>query len=108
MKFKSLSISFLLFTFLFGFQSEISATSLMQLQSPDKKIRVNLLLNNKQILEYSIVRIENGKTIQVLDNSPLGIVRADQSFAKGLTLVNQSEVLKINEKLCRHSHGAKS
>ncbi len=102
MKITKLTNSILLFTFFFSIQTVRSATSLMQLLSPDKKIRIDLSLsnnaNNKQVLEYSVVRYENGKTIQVLENSPLGIVRTDQSFAEGLSLVNQSKVLKISEK----------
>lgn len=102
MNYKHTKCLILLFIILFFTLFTARANPILQLHSPDKKIRVDVSFSNnekgKNVLSYSVLRFEKGNTIQVLENSPLGIVRADESFAEGLALVSQSKVLKINEK----------
>lgn len=68
-----------------------SAQTNWKLSSPDKKIEVTVL-SNKGELSYEIYF--NKK--KVVNPSPLGLERDDQSFAKGLKLVSQ-RTSKIDE-----------
>ncbi len=72
-----------------------------QIYSPDQRIKVEITQlnnNNKTTLVYDVVVINGKNTIQVLEKSPLGIVRKDQSFAQNLTFISSSKLKVIDEK----------
>jgi hypothetical protein len=96
-----LRITILLLPVLFFVNCSNRNTTVMELVSPDKAIKVTVIYGKsdagKAVLEYNIVRFEHGKKIQVLENSALGILRSDQAFVENLTLINQSAEVKIND-----------
>lgn len=72
-----------------------------QIYSPDQRIKVEITQlknNNKTTLVYEVVFTNGINTIQVLEKSPLGIVRKDQSFAQNLTFISSSKLKVIDEK----------
>ena len=81
---------------------QLHAGAKMELFSPDKNIRIGVSfvsdVNNKSKLVYEVTRTKAGKTIQVIEKSPLGLMREDQQFAENLLFVSQSKVKSINEK----------
>jgi hypothetical protein len=85
----------------FCFQQVLSSNSILSLYSPAKRIKAEVRFksadNNRQVLTYEIVRLENKNSIQLLESSPLGISRNDQSFTDNLKLTSCSKVRRINE-----------
>lgn len=70
-----------------------------RLASPDGNLQVMVLLDSANgRLRYEITRTSEDKdVIQVLEPSPLGIERENQSFEEGLSLVSSSDVRTIDE-----------
>lgn len=72
------------------------------LNSPDKNIRISVKLEEKKgqkaLLVYQVDRLKEGKTISVIESSPLGIIRKDQQFGSGLLFVSKETVKVIDEK----------
>jgi len=92
----------ILFSVFFIFIIRVSANqSAWQIYSPDQRIKVEITQlnnNNYTTLVYEVVVINGKNTIQVLEKSPLGIVRKDQSFAQNLTFFSSSKLKEIDEK----------
>jgi len=91
LRFFALFIAVCIFTT--GFAKNQSNWSL---NSPDKKITCQLLIENSKLI-YQVNRIQNGKIISVIEKSPLGLIREDQQFAENLILVSQSKISRIDE-----------
>ena len=71
---------------------QISGDNLPQVQSwkllsPSKHLQITLMLDKGKPF-YKVVYIKEGKDINALENSPLGIVRKDQTFVDNLELVS--------------------
>lgn len=70
-----------------------------ELNSPDNNIRITVSESDKgeTSLAYQVERMNEGQTIAVIENSPLGIERKDQQFSANLKFVSKSEVKTIDE-----------
>ncbi|KIA91019.1 alpha-glucosidase [Pedobacter kyungheensis] len=86
-----------------------SAQSQYQVNSPDKSLSVSVYLKNKALF-YTISR----NAEKVLDQSALGLVRADQDFSKNLSLLSVSKNEQVkdsyvlqNSKRLNHEYLAK-
>lgn len=69
-----------------------SAQSQYQINSPDKSLSVSVYLKNKALF-YTISR----NAEKVLDQSALGLIRADQDFSKNLSLLSVSKNEQIKD-----------
>lgn len=69
-----------------------SAQSQYQVNSPDKSLSVSVYLKNKALF-YTISR----NAEKVLDQSALGLVRADQDFSKNLSLLSVSKNQQVKD-----------
>ncbi len=69
-----------------------SAQSQYQVNSPDKSLSVSVYLKNKALF-YTISR----NAEKVLDQSALGLVRADQDFSKNLSLLSVSKNEQVKD-----------
>ncbi len=73
-----------------------------KLKSPDNKICITVLLGKtasfKSGMVYRVDRVENNRLISVIETSPLGIIRKDQSFTENLKFVSKGAVKTIDEK----------
>ena len=69
-----------------------------QVFSPDSSLFATIQLGENGTLSYSVASSKDGKTDTIINASPLGLVRADQSFDNGLALVDASAVNAIDEK----------
>ena len=70
-----------------------------ELLSPDKniKFKVYSIDSTKQIAYDVQVKIED-KFVKVIDTSPLGITRNDESFISPLSFISKSSIIIIDEK----------
>lgn len=70
------------------------------LQSPDKSLIVNISeqrFDNKTSLSYSIVSLKAGTPETVIESSPLGIVRKDNSFTHNLSFVSATRIKTVKD-----------
>lgn len=58
-----------------------------ELKSPDNKLVVKVV-QKATLVQYEIIREEQESNFQVIDLSPLGIVREDADFSQNLTIIN--------------------
>jgi alpha-glucosidase len=65
----------------------------LYLESPDHQNKISLLLDKAGALSYKVTRAN--KTM--IGNSPLGLIRDDQSFSAGLTVAKTSPVTRSRE-----------
>ncbi|MGM9478787.1 glycoside hydrolase family 97 catalytic domain-containing protein [Pedobacter sp. GSP4] len=88
----SYKIASLIFLLLSGSQT-LKAQTKYEISSPNKELNVSVFLKNKQIF-YSV----NRKSVPVMANSSLGMIREDADFAKNLALlsVSKNELVKDN------------
>ena len=90
--FSFLTISFLLYIF-FVFNTSCKKESNMSVSSPDGIIKVTLNLSDSgEVL--STVKFD-GQAL--MTNNKLGLVREDEDFSKGLSLVNSSDISAIED-----------
>ena len=98
--FLKFGFSFVLVLLFMGCQS--SKESNWALNSPDKSIRISVSVaknaDQKTVLVYHVDRIKDGKTISVIESSPLGIIRKDQQFSQDLSFVSKENVKTVDEK----------
>lgn len=65
--------------------------------SPDQSLKMQLSLNDSSELNYQVVALNEGKEVVVIEPSPLGISRNDQSFNENLSFVSISETEIIED-----------
>lgn len=69
-----------------------------QIKSPDENLQVILSHNATDgKLQYEVQRMSGAEVLQVLEPSPLGIVREDQQFDEGLKFVSSSDLHMVDE-----------
>ncbi len=64
-----------------------------KLESPDKQLCVEVFLDHSEKsgrLHYTVSRVIDGSTTEIMDPSPLGIKREDAAFVSGLEFVSAS------------------
>jgi len=103
MKINNLFIMTLLSLFLAPlFVCQAMNESQWKLESPDKSICVSVFLeknaHSRDELVYKVDRICKDKSIQVIEKSPLGIIRNDQQFSDNLCFISRSALKVIDEK----------
>jgi alpha-glucosidase len=72
-----------------------------QVSSPDNRIRVEIRKGNMapdEQLRYSVHMKQDGSFVQLMDPSPLGIVREDGRFVENLELVSVEKSEDLHEK----------
>jgi len=75
------------------------AINAQEILSPNKNIKVILDTKKESGQAYfKVLYKENNKYVEVLPNSPLGIVRNDQQFATNLKLVDVSQKSTVHDK----------
>ena len=83
-----------------------AAAQTWTVQSPNSQVAYELRLNDGA-LSYRVALGASGDRLQVLDWSPLGIVRDDQAFVSGLTFTKKTSVSRIEESFTPQ-HGKRS
>ncbi|HLP15930.1 MAG TPA: glycoside hydrolase family 97 N-terminal domain-containing protein, partial [Bacteroidota bacterium] len=89
---------------LFLLFAQASMSSAQEIISPNKNIKVVLVTKAASDTArygqpYFSVRYKSGaKYIEVLPNSPLGIIRSDQAFSDNLRLIRASKPAAIRER----------
>lgn len=72
-----------------------------EVSSPNSAIKMTVQLettaNRKTVLVYQVDQIKEGTPETVIEKSPLGIIRKDQSFTENLSFVVASEIKIIDE-----------
>jgi alpha-glucosidase len=66
-----------------------------EVKSPAGNIRFTILPGDSGKILYSVDLIDSGRTMNVIDKSPLGLIRNDGSFAKNLEFVKVNPVFAI-------------
>ena len=99
--FKLFSISISIFALLASFACTPKSDTSWQLTSPDKTILVTVF-NSKNDdsqteLRYKVDRLLDGDTISIIESSPLGLERHDESFSHNLEFASVSKVKVIDE-----------
>jgi hypothetical protein len=65
--------------------------------SPSGNIRFTVALAENNQLFYRVSLVDSGRTMPVISQSPLGILRSDADFSKGLSFVKALPVGQIDE-----------
>ncbi len=86
--------------------SSASAADTWTVQSPNGQLAYELRLDNGA-LSYRLGLGASSDRVQVLEWSPLGVVRDDQAFATGLSLTGKTPVRRIEESYTSQ-HGKRS
>jgi alpha-glucosidase len=98
---RSLSIASALVLLLAGSASaqrsdSTALSSDLTLVNRERTLRCTLLVTGDS-LAYQVDRLTPDGAIAVIEQSPLGIVRASESFTRGLTLVSASRVTEVTD-----------
>lgn len=77
--------------------SMASEPSNWTLENGDHNLRFNLSLHEGR-LSYSVARLSDGAHAEVIESSPLGIVRLDTAFTNGLAFQGAGRLRKFDER----------
>jgi len=82
------------------FISSVFSINAQEILSPNKKIKVIVTADNNSFgqVYFKILYKNKLEYIEVLPNSPMGIVRDDQQFTDNLKPVDASKVQEVNQK----------
>lgn len=79
-------------------QQGSAAPSSWQISSPDGTLKVSVLRDPANgTLSYEVLRTSGNEVFQIIEPSPLGIEREDQTFTEGLNFVSSSKLRTIDE-----------
>jgi len=80
-----------------GCQSEKEKESDWTVESPDGQVKLEIRLQPAGKLQYKVLMGGDGQAVEVVETSPLGIVRQDQAFDSTLSFVSAESPRKIDE-----------
>ncbi|MFW5759925.1 MAG: glycoside hydrolase family 97 catalytic domain-containing protein [Cyclobacteriaceae bacterium] len=67
------------------------------LTSPDQSLKMIVSLNDSSEMNYKVLAINGGNETTVIEESPLGISRNDQSFTENLSFVSMTDPVVIED-----------
>lgn len=89
----------------------VEKTMAWKLSSPDSKINCQIQLNESGQLSYQIFSKKRGKKLEIIESSPLGLIRTDQKFdvfqfesVQKVIEVKENYALKTGKQLQNTNH----